>query len=434
MPSRRPAGEFSRREFLGSSAKNAAGVAAGMVGLSTAVALGAPVERIAVGLIGARTQGRRLATALAALPDVDLPVVCDVDPGVASDLCREVAEGGRPAPRTAHDFRRLLDDPTLDAVVIAVPDHWHAAMALLALQAGKDVFVETPLAHDVVSGERIVAAARRTGRVVRTGMPQRAAEHFRSAVEQVRSGRLGKVRLARAWTTNSRKPLGTHRTVAAPAGVDYELWLGPAPRRPFQPNRFHHNWRWFWDYGSGELGQWGVPMLDVARWGLGLDLPRRVSAAGGRFYFDDEGETPDTLSVQFDYGRATIVWEHRQWSPHMIEGRSTGAAFYGDAGTLVVDRGGWKIYGGRESAGVEPTDKGDLHVANFVAAVRTRDASLEDLIDAHVSTALCHYGNVAYRLGREIDLAAGLPGLLRDRDAAELLAGEARAPWRLPEV
>jgi predicted dehydrogenase len=431
--------EVNRRQFLGSSAKNAAGMAAGMVGLAAGAAVlkAAPSERVRVATIGVRNQGKVLSAGLASLGDVEVVALCDVDESLRPAAVRAVSEITGRVPRFESDFRRILDDRSIDAVVIATPDHWHALMTVLACDAGKDVYVEKPVSHNVREGEQMIAAARRHGRVVQSGLQQRSGKHFQTAVEFVKSGRLGAVHLAKAWTVHRRKPIGRKRDGEAPEGVNYDLWLGPAPLRPFNANRFHYNWHWFWDYGTGELGNWGCHMLDVARWGLGVDLPTRVSAAGGRFHFDDDQETPDTLMVQYGYPNATIVWEHRLWSTHGLEGRSAAAAFYGDAGTLVVDRGGWKVYDQSETVASDTSEQPIAHLRNFIDCVKTRSRPSADIETGHVSSALCHLGNIAYRLGREImlDPASGtFAAASSDRDAEMLLSRAYRSPWILPTV
>ncbi len=432
--------EVNRRQFLGSSAKNAAGVAVGMVGLAGATAAvtagtkATPGERVRVAAIGVRNQGKTLAALLAALPDVDVVALCDVDESLRPAATRAVVDVKGKSPRWESDFRRILDDRTIDAVVIATPDHWHAPMTILACQAGKDVYVEKPVSHNMREGQQMVAAARRHGRVVQSGLQQRSGSHFQSAVDFVRSGRLGAVHLAKAWTVHRRKPIGQKRDGMPPDGVDYDLWLGPAPLRPFNANRFHYNWHWFWDYGTGELGNWGAHMLDVARWGLGVGLPTRIAATGGRFHFDDDQETPDTLVVQYAYPRATIVWEHRLWSTHGVEGRSAAAAFYGEAGTLVVDRGGWKVYDLAETIASDPGEQPISHLRNFVDCIKSRSRPTADIETGHISSALCHLGNIAYRVGREVTFFPEVASFANDREANLLLSRSYRSPWDLPSV
>jgi predicted dehydrogenase len=357
-----------------------------------------------------------------------------------------VAELQGKTPQRETDFRRVLDDPRVDAVVIATPDHWHALMTILALQAGKEVYVEKPVSHNLTEGELMLAAQRQSGRIVACGLQQRSGEHFRSAIEYVQSGKLGQVHLAKAWSVNRRKPIGFKTAGPVPEGVDYDLWLGPAPSRDFQANRFHHNWHWFWDYGTGELGNWGVHMLDVARWGLGVDWPEHITSSGGKHAFHDEQETPDTLFVNYQFqsasrskssqtlGPKTIVWEHRLWTNHGIEGRSTAVAFYGERGTLILDRGGWKVYGTREAPSAEPVDQLKPHLANFLESIKTGTPPACDLTTGHISSGLCHLGNIAYRTTGNLTVAADQPNFGLTGDAANLLTREYRAPWKLPTV
>lgn len=440
--------ELSRRQFLGSSAKNAAGMAAGMVGVGLAAtsAHAAPHERVNLGIIGVRGRGKTLAEAFAGLPQAEVVTVCDVDESIVRETANSVAEIQGRTPKRQSDFRNVLDDSRVDAVVIATPDHWHALMTILACQAGKDVYVEKPVSHNLREGEAMIAAAKQSGQIVQCGLQQRSSEHFRSAIDYVRSGKLGQVHLAKAWSVNRRKPIGSKSTAPVPEGVNYDLWLGPAPDREFQPNRFHHNWHWFWDYGAGELGNWGVHMLDVARWGLNVEWPEIVTANGGKHAFHDEQETPDTLFVNFQFSAGSrgrnhqpsapksIVWEHRLWTNHGIEGRSTAVAFYGERGTLIVDRGGWKVYGTREAPSAQPADQLKPHLVNFLEAVKTGAPLHCDLATGHVSSGLCHLGNIAHRttghlLVDPLDADFGLPA-----NAAHLLTREYRSPWELPTI
>jgi len=424
---------INRREFLGASAANAAGLAAaGVAGLTAAAsANSAPSERVAVGVVGIRSQGKTLSTTLAGFPDVDVTAVCDVDEGLLPQVAREVASRQGHSPRLFTDFRRLLDDSSIDAVVIATPDHWHAPMTILACQAGKDVYVEKPVSHSLAEGPAMIAAAKSGRRVVQSGLQQRSGEHFRSAIEYVQSGKLGSVHLAKAWTVHQRKSIGFKKDVSVPAGVNYDLWLGPAPARPFNPNRFHYNWHWFWDYGTGELGNWGVHLLDVARWGLGVDFPMQVSAAGGKHHFHDDQQTPDTLLVNFTYPGKTITWEHRLWSAHGMEGRSAAVAFCGERGTLIVDRGGWKVYGQKESLATGSSNLLEPHLRNFVDCVKTRDVPACSIETGHVSSALCHLGNIAYRRGQSIQINPATGAVIHDAAASQLTRREYRAPWNM---
>ena len=278
----------------------------------------------------------------------------------------------------------------------------------------------------------MLAAARKHNRVVQAGIQQRSGSHFQSAVQFVRSGKLGDVKLAKAWTIHRRKPIGFKKDEPTPEGIDYDMWLGPAPGRPFNPNRFHGNWHWFWDYGTGEMGNWGVHMLDVARWGLDVTLPTRISATGGKYHVHDDRETPDTHLVNYTYPGKTITWEHRLWNTHGMEGRSAAAAFYGEQGTLVVDRGGWKVYDQRESVTSGSSEQAGTHHRNFIDCIKSRERPTSDIEIGHLTSSLCHLGNIAYRLSREVQFDPQSMSFPGDGEANSLLSREYRKGWELP--
>jgi predicted dehydrogenase len=314
-----------------------------------------------------------------------------------------VVECGRAVPQCERDARRVFDDPAVDAVVIATPDHSHARLTTLACQAGKDVYLESPATWCLAEGAALVATAQATRRVVQCGIQERSAESLQAALRHVRSGRIGKVSLARAWTVHRRKPIPVKADAPAPSDLDYAAWLGNATPRPFNPNRCHFNWRWFWDYGGGELTHWGSHWLDLARTGLELDWPQRISAAGAHCGPRDATETPDTLTVQYQCGHTTILWEHRLTSSHGVEGRSAGVAFYGERGVLIADRGGWKVYDGEAAQGNgSAADMLTAHLQNFVDCIRTRQTPAADLASAVISAGWCHLGNQSFREGREL--------------------------------
>lgn len=401
--------DLNRRQFLGRSAQNAAGVAAGMVGLAGATALaakGAASERVRLAVIGVRNQGKALASGFASLPNANVVSLCDVDDNLLPAATQAVQKIQGSAPQTERDFRRVLDDPKVDAIVIATPDHWHASMTTLACAAGKDVYVETPACHCGGEAAAMLDAARTNQRVVAVGLPQRSGAHFQSAVQLVRSGQLGQVTLAKAWFVQRRQPLASAQPVESPVGVDFAAWLGPAPQRSFLANRFHYHWRWFWDHGSGELGAWGSQLLDVARWGLDVTWPQRVAATNGRRVIADDAETPDSLHVQFDCGDKTVIWEHRTWSNHAPEGRTAAVAFFGERGTLVVDRGGWKIYDSKEPQTSDSSELAVTHLADFLAAVKERRTPVADLETGIISAGWGQLAAVSHRIGREVQTTA----------------------------
>ncbi len=426
---------ISRRQFLGSSAKNAAGVAAGMVAVSSAGANvpGNDSEPVRLGLIGLRGHGERLGLEFLRHTNSVIASVCDVDESVLSRVARTLGEHQGVYPQRESDFRRVMDDSRVDAVVIATPDHWHAHMTTLACAAGKDVYLEPPIAHTIEEIQAVQDAAKSSKRIVQVGLQQRSGEHFRSAVDFVRGGQLGDVWMAKAWTVHRRKSLGRHRPTEPPESVDFGLWRGPADTDEFYANRFHQNWRWFWDYGSGELGNLGVHLLDVARWGLGLDVPESIVAVGGQHAFDDDRQTPDTLHVSYRYPNAgrTIEWEHRLWTNHGIEGRNAAVAFYGEHGTLIVDRGGWKVYGVKDAPTAAATDCLTPHLRNFIDCVRTRQQPTASLVETTASSTMVHLGNIAYRVGPELNFDAAAMNFGSNDAANALLARQYHADWPL---
>lgn len=393
-----------RRRFLERSARQAAvGVAAGLTGWLPATASSS--DPVRVGVIGLRSRGRELAEHIAKLPGFSIAGLCDVDSAILEDARRRMGDHSSASVIIANDHRRLLDDSRIDAVVIATPDHWHAKMTVEACRAGKDVFVESPCTRHPDDWRSMAAVAHSERRVVQTGLQQRSGAHVQSAIDAIRDGEVGRIRLARAWMACRRKPIGRRGDSLPPAGVDYAAWLGPAPERPFNSNRFHGNWSRFWDYGSGELGLWGVHWLDVAAWALDLGETTTVSAVGSRAHSGDDQETPDTLSVHYQFDRphpVEVIWEHRTWTVHGNEGRTSGIAFYGEEGTLVLDRGGWKIYDRRDARAENGGDLDGPHLANFAHCVRTREEPSASLAVAEAAERLCRLGGLAYREGRPI--------------------------------
>lgn len=393
--------ECSRREFLGSSAKNAAGMAAGMVALRPSAATSS--EGLNLAVVGVRNQGRKLATNFAQIPGIRIAAICDIDDSILASTSRDLEEQTGVRPEWLRDYRRLCDRSDIDAVVVATPDHWHTSMAENLLDAGKHLYLEQPLTRTQSELQRIEAAAERTECVVQTGLQQRSCPHIRSAMSFLQSGQLGRVALVRAWTAHRRKPLLPVADRTAPAGVDYTAWLGPAGTTEFNPHRFHYNWRWFWDYGSGELGEWGVHLLDVAVWGLQLGHPQRITASGMVSAPTSPQQTPDTLLVQYSYDDTLIEWEHRQWSHYGNEGRSAAVAFYGEQGMLIVDRGGWKVYHGANADGESGSCRLVDHCQDFLDSICDARVPTAALPHGVRATELCHLGNQAYRTGAVIE-------------------------------
>ena len=390
----------------------------------------------------------------AGLPAVDVVGLADIDSGRLSEAVETVKKISGKAPSRYRDFRRLVEDPRIDALVVGTPDHWHAIPTIMGCIAGKDVYVEKPDGHNMLEGQRMVEAMRKHQRIVQMGTQARTAAHFLSAIRYIRSGKLGKVLVAKAWESSRQRSIGRPADSDPPEGVDYDMWLGAAPKRPFNVKRFHGNWRWFFDYGTGDLGNDGVHRLDYARWALStaaeaqgespLSIPTKVSAIGGKWYFDDMQEWPDTLQVNYEYGGEEgkpgkiLTYEMRVWTPYDQEGVSEGAAIYGDQGLMIIGNRGWHAFGpDRELVAKESgSNKGVEHIQNFIDCVKSRKKPNADLETVgHPSSILCHSGNLAWRLGRQVELDLETETFVDDEEANALRTRpQYRLPWSLPEV
>jgi predicted dehydrogenase len=356
----------------------------------------------------------------------------DVDSRGHEGAIALVKEKQERAPQAVTDFRRILDDKAVDILVCAAPNHWHAPATILGCQAGKHVYVEKPCSHTAEEGEWAVAAARKHNRVVQMGSQRRTWPAIREGIERVYAGEIGAVRYARTWYNNRRPSIGKHPPSSPPVGLDWALWQGPAPDRPFKENIVHYNWHWHWHWGNGELGNNGVHAIDIARWGLGVDYPTRVTSGGGKYRHDDDQETPDTMMVTFDFaGNKTITWEGLSWSPYGSGGSMFGVSLHGDEGTLVVADPGYKIFDKQnKEKDVKPGVGGDRdHVQNFLTAITEGKRPHADIEEAHKSTLLCHLGNVAYRVGRVLKTDAANGHIVGDEDAAKLWGREYRPGW-----
>jgi predicted dehydrogenase len=452
---------MERRQFI----QQVAGTA-----LVSATALSGPRilganDRVNVGLIGCGGRGRADADLLRQVSDVKVVAVCDVYEPHA-EAAKVWAGSGC---RSYGDFRRLLEQRDVDAVLVATPDHWHAAITVLACQGGKDVYVEKPLGHTIREGRKIVEAARRYNRVVQTGTQHRSAPHFRQAAEIVQSGQIGPVHFVRVWNYLNMSPDGIGRVAdSAPfPGLDWDFYLGPAPRVPFNKNRFLVSYRWFWDYAGGMATDYGTHRLDSVHQVMGVDAPRSATAAGGRVELSDGAETPDVLQSTYDYPGFVLSYEASMLNDHGCGGRRPGKkyyltrsaddrphgmAFYGSKGSLFADRVGFEVYpeprgengpGAANASGgtvkgfraelveVAGEDATGLHLKNFIECVRTRQKPVADVEIGHRSTIVPHLGNIAFRTGRKIRWDAEREEIMDDPKASEFLDRPARKPWNL---
>ncbi|MBN2508450.1 MAG: Gfo/Idh/MocA family oxidoreductase [Verrucomicrobia bacterium] len=436
---------INRRNFLKQST-GAAGALPVLLNAATAPSTRAaaaqapgPNSQIRVGLIGAGSMGRGDLDCFLGNADVACPVLCDIDDAMLAQGAALCARRGRPKPDTVKDFRRVLERKDVDAVIVATPDHWHALPTVLACQAGKDVYVEKPLALTIDEGHAMVEAARRHRRVVQMGSQWRSARHIQEAAEIVKSGQLGKVSLARGWAWLDWLPdIGRPADSAPPAGVDYDLWLGPAPRRPFNRNRFHFNFRWFWDYAGGLMTDWGVHLINMLLMGMSRDWPRTVCSSGGTYVQTDMRETPDSQIALYEFPDYMLVWEHKSGLAAGLHGRPWGVSWSGTEGTILLNDAGYELVIEKKRATLEPRkapaagDPRPPHVRNFLDCIKSRRTPALDVELAHHVSTVAHLGNIAFRSGATI---AWDPQTRRipNHAAADRLVGVAyRAPWKLP--
>lgn len=459
---------MKRRDFIKSAVQQTTFIST--VAASATRIVGAN-DRVRVGLIGCGGRGLHVAGLMRQAPGAEFVAVCDVYETNAAKA-KEWAGAATPGTRQFKDFRELLAQKDVDAVLVATPDHWHAPIAVLACQAGKDVYVEKPLAHNVREGRQIVAAARKHNRIVQTGTQQRSAPHYREVQRIIQSGQLGEVRFVRVWNFSNLTPdgIGRYPDEPAPAGLDWDFYLGPAPQVPFNRARFLSTFRWFWDYAGGTMTDFGTHRLDTVQQIMGVEAPDTVVATGGRFTLQDAGEVPDMLQVTYEYsqghtGKFILSYESCNLNAHGAGGRTTGMsyyqmrgkedrphgeAYYGTNGTLIADRIGFEIYPEPtrtartarersrpvESYRMEPQrmntqDATDLHTKNFIECVRSRQRPNAEVEIGHRSTITAHLGNIAYKTGQRLRWDASKEDFVGAPEASKLLARRARKNWDL---
>jgi predicted dehydrogenase len=428
---------MDRRHFLMSSAA--------AVGAASSV-FGSPNDTVRVACVGIGGRGRDHIGGYSKLDNVQIAAICDVDDSHIANGLKQMERLNKPKPETYKDIRKLIENKDIDAVSISTPNHWHTLIAIWACQAGKDVYVEKPCSHNIFEAKQIVAAARKYNRMVQQGSQIRSSKAVQEAVQKMRDGFLGDVYLARGLCFKWRDTIGHAKPEPVPAGVDYDLWTGPAPMHQFTQNRFHYKWHWFWDTGNGDLGNQGIHQVDIARWGLGVKYPVKVSAIGGHFMFDDDQETPNTLNCAFEFDgngkRKMMEFEVRHW---MTNGEATvhdrgnnaiGDLFYGSKGYLAVDSyASYKTWMGREQTpGPEAREGGD-HYLNFIEAVRSRQREHlnAEIEEGAASTVLVHLANISYRLGRTIHFDPATMTAKGDEEANRMFTRNYRKPFVVPE-
>lgn len=449
---------MQRREFLqqSSSVVSTLGAAAAVGGFfggcstQRAASKNLANGKIVVMCGGIRGRGNSLFLEFGRCEDVDVKYACDIDTEVLDRRTGEFTSKYGRNPEKIKDYRKALDDKECDAIVMGTPDHWHALPAIHACQAGKDVYSEKPDGQNLVEGQVMAAAAKKHGRIIQLGTQARSDPKLLELVDYVKTGVLGRPMMAKAWESTKQKNLGKPADGPAPATCDYDVWLGPAPKREFNPLRFHSNWRWFFDYGGGDLANDGIHRLDQARWFLDtamqaagekpLGMPTKVSSLGGKYYFDDAQEWPDTMMTTYDYGAGKLLtYEMRIWTPYALHEEGEGAAVLGDQGSLVIGGSRWRHFGSKGELVKEETraksNADEAHVRNFLDCMRSREqprASQESI--GRESSLMSHLGNAAWRTGKTLEFDYEKYRFTDESANQFLTRAEYRAPYVLPKL
>lgn len=397
-----------------------------------------PNSKIRMGLIGCGGIGQVDLDCFLGNPEVDCVVIADLDEAMTAKGLAVCEKRERKKPDTVKDFRRVLDRKDVDIVLVATPDHWHAIPTVMACQAGKDVYVEKPLAKTIDEGRAMVTAAQKHNRIVQMGSQWRSCQHMIEAAEFVKSGKLGKLAMARGWAYLDWLPsIGKPADCPPPAGIDYDFWLGPAPKHQFNPNRFHFNFRWFWDYAGGLMTDWGVHLLNMISMGTPLETPKSVVSSGGKYVLDDNSETPDSQVTTYEFDSYMLVWEHKAGLAVGINNHPWGIAWYGTEGTVMMNDAGWEVIPEKRKANLDPEkhrssgDPRPAHARNFLDCVKTRKQPVLNLELGHHISTLAHLGNIAYLSGNKIAWNAEKEQVIGNSKADKLVGAEYRTPWKL---
>jgi predicted dehydrogenase len=434
---------ITRREFLDSLAVGAAGLAVGTAARSYERILGSN-DRLNFAVIGLNGRAyAHLAALKANKSAARVSHVCDVDNNILKKFAERTQHEMGEAPATDKDFRAILEGKDVDAITIATPDHWHAPMAIAGLQAGKHVYVEKPCSHNPAEGAMLLQAQRKYGKLVQMGTQQRSSPHTIEIVEKIRTGLIGRPYYAKAWYSNVRKSIGIGKEAPVPEQLDWDLWQGPAPRRPYRDNVHPYNWHWFRIYGTGETLNNGTHEVDVCRWALNVDYPQRVASSGGRYHFKDDWQFYDTLVTSFEYEDAMLSWEGKSCQGMKFYGRDRGSAIMGTTGTVLVDRDGYEVYdlkgaktnefkvGGTTSSAdlVGADSMTDAHFANFIAGIRNGEKLNAPISVGNVAVTMLQLSNIAWEINRELHLDTKDGRIQNDPDAMKMWSREYERGW-----
>ncbi|GAA5220431.1 Gfo/Idh/MocA family protein [Membranihabitans marinus] len=441
---------MSRRKFIRQTGISAAGLAlipelslSEIIQRKRAVS---PNDKIQIGLIGCKGMGFSDLSSMLKVDATECVALCDIDDGILASRTKDLVDKGFKKPKQYKDYRKLLEDKDVEVVIIGTPDHWHCLQFSDALDAGKDIYCEKPIANSIQECDIMLEKANGSDGIVQIGQWQRSQKHFNDAIEYVKSGKLGKIRVVKVWSYQGwmhsvpRKP-----DSPVPPGVDYQMWLGPAPNRPFNENRFHFNFRWFWDYAGGLMTDWGVHLMDYGIFGMDVVYPKSVMAMGGKYGYPDSGEeTPDTMQAIYDYGDFSLIWEHGTGINSGNFGMNHGIGFIGNNGSLALNRQGWKVIPEKEGKNdkieaiewMPSVDRGlDINTQNFIDVVRSRNASdLNTPLQVGYNAAVvCHLGNIALKSGQKIHWNPD-KSKFNEKIANQYINAQYQNGWKLPKV
>lgn len=439
--------DFVKRSVVGTAALSAGGILPGFTAKSYGRIIGAN-EKIVVSMMGVNSRGKALAKNFAVQQNCEVAHICDVDSRAITACMEAIKDRQTAVPKGFGDFRKSLESKDIDAMVIAAPDHWHAPASLLAMQAGKHVYVEKPCSHNPREGEILVEAAGKYNKVIQMGNQRRSWPNVVKAIQEVKAGTIGNVYFGKGWYTNNRGPIGIGKKTDVPGWLDWDLWQGPAPRKEFRDNLLHYNWHWFWHWGTGEALNNGTHMIDLLRWGLDVDYPVRVSSNGGRFRYKDDWETPDTQVINLDFDKGvTMSWEGRSCNGKQVEGSSVGVVFYGEKGSILIPSGnsytlfdleGKVVKVVNDAYKVDPRDVSNpseqvdaLHIKNMFEAILHGGALNSGVESGHKSTLLVQLGNISQRVGRSLNTDPKNGHILNDKEAAVLWSRTYEKGWEM---
>ena len=436
--------EFIKNTLTGAAVVSIGGILPGVSARSYGNIPGAN-DRIRVACMGVNARGLAVAENFAGRANCEVLYVSDVDSRAADKCIDNVGKIQKLRPKAAPDFRKTLQDKNLDALVVTAPDHWHVPAASLALQAGKHVYLEKPCSHNPREGELVVAAAEKYKRVIQMGNQRRSWPNVAAGIKELQNGVIGRPYFAKTWYTNNRQSIGVGKETPVPSWLNYDLWQGPAPRRPFKDNLIHYNWHWFWHWGTAESGNTGLHQIDLARWGLGVEYPTRVTSAGGRYRYNDDQETPDTQMITLEFGNNTsILYEGRSCNGRSVDGSMTAVIFYGENGSMLIDGNDYRIFDPKNKMikevknqvvldpqnPVSPAQLLDVpHLQNFLDGIRLGTKQISDIVGAHQSTLLSQLGNISLRTGASLNIDPTNGHILNNREAMKYWSREYQPGW-----